>query len=225
MHLGAWTTTHRLHGQPVGHGMSALHRLPGRALALLLVGRVVRVEPDGCGVDEQLGTLQGHQACGLRIPLVPADEHAQPSHTGVYRVEAQVAGGEVELLVVAGVVGNVHFPVGAGYVAVLVEYDSRVVVESQSSPLKQRGDNDHAQPSGQCTEEVGGGSRYGLCLVEHADVFRLTEVQPVVQLLQHHQFGALSGQLCYLVGQPAAVVVAVGSVMLLDNAYFHRLTH
>ena len=63
-------------GQSVGHGVSALYRLPGHALALLFLGSVIRLIADGGGVDEQLGALQGHQACSLGVPLIPAYQYA-----------------------------------------------------------------------------------------------------------------------------------------------------
>ena len=42
------------HRQAVGHGVSALHGLPGVSLPLLFVGRVAKGVAYGCGVNEQL---------------------------------------------------------------------------------------------------------------------------------------------------------------------------
>ena len=163
--------------------MSAHHCLPGPSLTLLLFGRVVRVVADGGGVDEQLGPLQGHQPCGLGVPLVPADQHAQPSYAGVDRLKAEVARGEVELLVIAGVVGDVHLAVFAGYGAILLEHDGRVVVQADGTTLEERGHQHHARLFGYLSVEVGRQAGNRLGQVKVADVFRLAEVEPVVQLL------------------------------------------
>src|SRR5690606_22946060 len=91
------------HRQPVGHGMAAVAEDPGVALAVLLVLGVVRVPADGGGVEQQLGAGQRHQPRRFRVPLVPAHQHAEAADRGVDRFEADVAGGEVELLVEARV--------------------------------------------------------------------------------------------------------------------------
>src|SRR3546814_2053485 len=71
---------------------------PGVALAVLLGLLVVRVPADGGGIQQDFRAGQRHQACGFRVPLVPAHQHAEAADAGVDRLEAQVAGGEVELL-------------------------------------------------------------------------------------------------------------------------------
>ena len=144
--------------------MAALHRLPGVALALLLVGSILHGIANGCGVDKHVGTLESHQARCLGIPLVPAHHDSQTAHRCADGVEAQVAGGEVELLVVAGVVGDVHLAILAGYGSVLLDDDSRVVVQSGGTTLEQRGDNDHAILAGQGSVNLGRGTgnRFGI---------------------------------------------------------------
>ena len=64
----------------VGHGMTALHGGPCLTLSLLFLRCVAALIADGSGINEQLGTLKGHQPGSLGIPLIPADEHAQPPH-------------------------------------------------------------------------------------------------------------------------------------------------
>src|SRR5688500_18322175 len=91
--------------------MAPLDRLPGglllRPVLLLLPGQ----PSDGGGVKEDLGTGHGGETGGLRVPLVPADQHADPTEAGIPRAKAQVARGEIELLVVLRVVRNMHLPV------------------------------------------------------------------------------------------------------------------
>src|SRR5690606_41798513 len=58
--------------------------------------------------------FRSHQPRGLRVPLVPAHQHAEAADAGVDRFEAEVAGSEVELLVEARVVRDVHLAVLAG---------------------------------------------------------------------------------------------------------------
>ena len=58
--------------------------------------------------------------------------------------EAEVAGGEVKLLVVEGVVGDVHLAVDVGDAAVALDGDGGVVVEAGGSALEEAGDDDDA---------------------------------------------------------------------------------
>src|SRR5205823_7260186 len=70
-----------------------------------------RMPADGRGIEQDGGTLQGGETSAFGIPLVPADQRADASHTRVERAEAQIAGREIELLVVRRVVGDVHLAV------------------------------------------------------------------------------------------------------------------
>ena len=74
---------------------------------------LVRVPADGGRVEEHGGALQRGQPRALGIPLVPADQRADPAGPGVEGPEAQVARREVELLVEGRVVGDVHLAVEA----------------------------------------------------------------------------------------------------------------
>jgi hypothetical protein len=51
-------------------------------------------------------------------------------------METQIAGCEIELLIIARVVGDVHFAVAANYTAVLLYDNGCVVVESSGTSLK-----------------------------------------------------------------------------------------
>ncbi len=138
--------------------MAAMAEDPGIALAGLLVLRVVRVPADGGGIQQQLGAGQRHQARGFRIPLVPAHQHAEAADGGVDRLEAEVARGEVELLVEARIVGDVHLAVLAGDAAVGFEDHRGVVVQAGRAALEQRADQHHAVLLGQLAQALGAGA-------------------------------------------------------------------
>ena len=110
--------------------MSALNGLPRHALSLLFVARVVGVVADSGRIDKYLRTSQRHESCGFGIPLIPANQYAQTPHTGIDRLESHVAGREVELLVVARVVGDVHLAILAGNGTVLFEYYRCVMIQA-----------------------------------------------------------------------------------------------
>ena len=199
--------------------MATHDRLPGATLTLLLLGRVLGGIADGSGVDEQLGTLKGHETRCLGVPLVPADEHAQATDTGLDGVETEVAGGEVELLVVARVVGDVHLTVLARYGAVALDDDSRVMVEAGGTTLEERGDDDHTVALRQLAVDLRRGTGNGLGKVELVHILRLTEVQRVVQLLQDNELRTTTRQVGNAVGQTLNVVRDVCSVVLLQESY------
>lgn len=211
-------------GQSVGYGMSALNGRPCFPLPFLFVFRVAALIADGSGVDEHFCTVQRHQAGSFRIPLVPTNEDAQPSDAGVDWAKSEVAGCEIEFLVVGRVVGNVHLPVFAGDASVALEDDRRVVVESGSAPFEERGDEHDVVFLSQFAEELGGWTGYRLCLVEVVDVFHLAEIQPVVQFLQHNQFGTVVCQSGDFLGKALHVVLHVSRVVLLYDSCFHLLS-
>ena len=164
-------------GQSVGNGVTTHYGLPSHALTLLLLWSVARLIAYGCRVDEQFGTLKGHETCCLWIPLIPAYEHAKTSYRGVDGTEAEVARGEIELLVVGRIVGYVHLAILAGYGSVFFEDNSGVVVETCCATLKERCDEHYAQLFCQSAVDVGRGARDGLSEVEVVNALYLTEVE------------------------------------------------
>src|SRR5258708_5933173 len=87
----------------VGDGVGALDGLPGGVLGFAVLGFFGRVPADGGGVEEGVGAHEGGDAGGFGVPLVPADQGSDVAVRGGEGFEAEVAGGEVELLVVEGV--------------------------------------------------------------------------------------------------------------------------
>lgn len=214
-------TVDRHDGKAVGYGVSALYGGPCLTLALLLVGSVGEGIADGGGVDEQVGTLEGHQTRCLGIPLIPADEHAEATDGGVDGLETEVAGREIEFLVVGGIIRDVHLAVFAGDGAVLVQHYGRVVVQAGSTALEERGDDHHAQLLGQGTKTLGRRTGDGLGLVEEVHVLGLTEVEAVVKFLKDDQFCSLMGQVSDLGTETLDIALDVGSIVLLNDTCFH----
>ena len=114
-----------------------------------------------------------------------------------------------------------HLAVLAGYGAVLFEHYCRVVIQPRSATFEEGSDDNDTQFFSQCAIELRRRAGNGFSLVERIDVLLLTEVQPVVQFLQHHEFSALCRQTSNLFRQTSFVVVAVGRVMLLYDTYLH----
>ena len=206
--------------EPVGYGMPSLHRCPCLALPFLLLGCVGRLVADGGGVDEHLCALEGHEACSFGIPLVPAYEHAETAYGGVDRVEAEVAGSEVELLVISGIIGDVHLAVFAGYRAVALYDHGRVVIEAGCTLLEKGGDDDDTTLLRDLSKEFGRWTGDGLGEVELVYVLCLTEIETVVQLLKDDELRALAGEGLAFGGEPLLVVFYVCDVMLLDDSYW-----
>ena len=169
--------------QTIGNGMSSHHCLPGSALALLFLFCVAGSIADGSGIDEDLCPLKGHQARCLRIPLIPAHHHTQSTYTGVDGVEAEIAWGEVELLVVGRIIGDVHLAIDACDGTIFLKDHGSVVVEPCCTTLKERGDDHHTKLFGKFAIELGRGSWDGFCKVEVVHILHLTEIQGVVELL------------------------------------------
>ena len=117
--------------------MTSHHRLPSSALALLLFCRVAGGIADGCGIDEDLCPLKCHETGCLGVPLIPANHDAQTTYRGLNGMETEIARGEVELLVVGRIIGDVHLAIDACDGAILFEYYCRIVVKSCCPALKE----------------------------------------------------------------------------------------
>src|SRR5690348_8883963 len=174
----------------VGDRVPALHGDPRVALACFLFLVVGRIPADRGRVQQDFRAGQRHQPRGLRVPLVPAHQHAELAERSLDRMEAEVARCEVELLVVGRIVGDVHLAIHAGDSGRAIEHHRGVVVQTRGSVFEQRGDHHQLQFLRELAEALGGRAGNGFAAVEFAHVFVLAEVRAVVQFLQQHQLRA-----------------------------------
>ena len=73
---------------------------------------------DGGWIEKDVRTRDRGKTRGLRIPLIPAHQHAQASETCIEVQEAEIAGGEIELLEVQRIVWDMHLTIDAFDLAV-----------------------------------------------------------------------------------------------------------
>ena len=133
-------TVHRDHGEAIGYGVTALDELPGIALTALLFDDVATFVANSRGVDEHLSPRECHEAGSFGIPLIPADEYAERTDRGLYGLETQIPRGEVELLVVGGIIGDVHLAILPSDGAVALQDHGGIVVQACGTTLKERED-------------------------------------------------------------------------------------
>src|SRR5690606_30996147 len=79
------------HEAAVRDRVAPLYRLPRRVLPLAVLGLLLGMPTDRGRVDQELRAAQRREPCRLRIPLIPADEHAELGGAGRERPKAQVA--------------------------------------------------------------------------------------------------------------------------------------
>src|SRR5579884_171570 len=123
----------------VGDRVRALDGLPGVVLHLAVLPFFRRMPADRGGIKKHLRPPQRHQPRRLGIPLIPADQRPDASKLCVKREVTVIAGGEVVLLVIQRVVGNVGLAVDIYDRAVRVNNSYTVVIHTRRSPLKQGG--------------------------------------------------------------------------------------
>ena len=158
-------------------------------------------------IEQHLRAHQARDARGFRIPLVPADQHADRRvarlpHAEAARlawlfavvIEVAVAGREVVLLVEQRIVGDVHLPVDAEEAPVRVDDRRRVPIDAGGLPLEDRHDEDDRQLTRELLHRIRGRSGNRLCQVEAVALLRLAEVERVEQLLQADDLRAAPGR-------------------------------
>ena len=164
----------------VGDGVGALNGLPGIVLTLPKLVLLGWVPADGGGVKERFRAFQSRKSRCFRVPLVPADQGANWARGGALRLEAEVAGREVELLVIERIVRDVHLAVDGGDVVRLargvVKDRGRVVVQPRRTALKQARNQNQAVLANNRAERRRGWSRDRLGQSKEGMVLTLAEV-------------------------------------------------
>src|SRR5436189_1918819 len=88
----------------VGYGVAALNRFPGGMLPFALYRLIARQPPDSRWIKKNFGALHCSQARGFRIPLIPANEHADLPITRLPRAKPEITGRKIKLLVIVRVI-------------------------------------------------------------------------------------------------------------------------
>src|SRR5439155_273438 len=99
---------HRGDVNAIRDGVTALHGAPGVALRRADRLLFARMPANRRGIEQHRRAPERRQPRRLRIPLVPADERSDAPDARIKGPKAEVARGEVELLVVGGIVRDVH---------------------------------------------------------------------------------------------------------------------
>src|SRR5208283_1043259 len=108
-------------------------------------------------IEDDARAPQRREPRRLGVPLVPADQRSDPAHMSFKGPESEISGCEVELLVVTGVVRDVHLPVDPDYLPVRANDRRAVVIEAGGSLLKKRNDHGEFLLSGDLPERFRGG--------------------------------------------------------------------
>src|SRR5260370_41318589 len=106
--------SHAVHNRriyTIGDRMAPLNGPPGIELRVAKLRLLVRMPADTGGIKKNLCATERGDPRSFRIPLVPANLHADASVLGIEIRETEVAGREVEFFVVQRIVRDVHLPV------------------------------------------------------------------------------------------------------------------
>ena len=174
----------------VGDGVGPLHGAPRVVLGGPFGAALGRVPADGARIDDEVRAAQRAQPGGLGKPLVPADQGADPREPRLEDGVAEVAGREVELLVVERIVGDVGLAVAAQQGAVGVDDRDRVVVDAGRPPLEDGNQQHDVEVGGEGGAPGGGRPGHRLGELEVGRVLALAEVAGAEELLQADDLGA-----------------------------------
>src|SRR5262249_40872911 len=130
----------------------------------------------------------------FRIPLVPANQRAELSRTRVEGAKTEITRSEIELLVVKGIVGDVHFAIEPAKGAVAIKDCRCVVVDARRTFFEQGSDQYDAVTPGRGRQFFGAWPWNGLGQIEQRVIFALTEVLGLKQLRQADNSRAASSR-------------------------------
>ncbi|MCY1390754.1 hypothetical protein D9M71_55770 [compost metagenome] len=153
----------------------------------------MRFATDRGWVEQHFGTQQGHAACALREPLVPADANADFGVMSLPDLEAGIARVEVVLLVVAGAIRDMRLAINPKVTAIGV--DDGDAVEARAPSQLEEADRQHdLQLLGELLEARDG--RVGFNRGGQLQVIRiglLAEIRGFEQFLDQDDLRALVG--------------------------------
>ena len=182
--------------------------------------------PSDCrGIKKHARALQRGQARSLRIPLVPADQRTQASRTSINGAVAEVAGREVKLLVVEGVVRDMHLAVDSAEGAIGVEHRGSVVIHPRSAFFEKGCDEDDAVFTSGGGELFRGGAGNRLGQIEQGSIFTLAEVLCLKKFRQADYLHAAAGRICSALQCLLQVLFGIGAARHLyqsDAEFFRR---
>ena len=139
---------------------------------------------DGGRIEKNVRAREARKARGFRIPLIPADQHAEAAEARVEIQEAEIAGREIKLLEVQRIVGNMHLAIDAFDLAIGADHRRRVVIQAGATPLEQRRDDHDPEFARQAPERFRGRSGNRLGQRKQLRVFFAAEILRAEQLLQ-----------------------------------------
>src|SRR4051812_33100633 len=177
----------------VRNRVRTLNRPPSVVLCIAPLGLLGRMPPDRGGIKDDARAFERRQACAFRIPLIPANQRADFSFARVESLVAEIAGREIELLVIKRIVRNVHLAIHAFERSVRIEDCGSVVVNAGRAFFKQGSYERDLLILRHFAEALGGGSGNRFGKIEKRVVFALAEILCLEEFGQADDLRALSG--------------------------------
>ena len=129
----------------VGDGVAALHRFPGGMLGVAVFRFLRRMPADRGRIKKNLGAAQSSLGARLRDTIDPSRRRRRCCRAASARLsKAEVARGEIKLLVIRRVIRDVHLAILPEQLAVGADDRGGVVVKAGGAFLEERGDDDRA---------------------------------------------------------------------------------
>src|SRR6185369_3314906 len=113
--------------------VASLNGLPCRMLGLVHLALFIRKPANSRRIEKKLSAFQCSQPGSFRKPLIPTHKSADTSVGCVVGLEAEVAGSEIEFLVIERIVRDMHLAVLPNDFAGGVDHYRRVVINAGST--------------------------------------------------------------------------------------------
>ncbi len=144
-------------------------------------------------IKQNLRALQSGQARRFRIPLIPANAHANFAKLRLPRFEAGIARCEIKFFVIERVIRNVHLAIDAEHLPVSINDGRGVMIKAGRSFFEKRCDDDNAMRLRDGAKRFGTRPRNGLRQLEIFVIFALAEILRAIELLRANNLRAAFG--------------------------------
>src|SRR5260221_10884769 len=139
---------------------------------------------DTCRIKNHLSAAERGNPRSLRIPLVPADLHADARIPRIEIWKTEIAGREIKLFVVQRIVGDVHLSVFPEKTSVGVKHRARVVINARRAPFEQGNNQRYFLFLCNLGEKFGRWSGHGFRHIKRFGAFLAANVYTVKQSWQ-----------------------------------------
>src|SRR5271157_439325 len=216
---------HRRHINPVRHRMCPLNRPPRIQLRRAKLRLLVRMPSNARRIKNHLCSAHRRNPRTLRIPLVPADLHANPRILRIKIQKSQIPRRKIKLFVVQRIIRYMHLPVFPQVSPIRIQNRACVVVHPRRAPLKQRRHQRHLLLLRHLRQSLRSRPRHRFRQIKKLRLLRPAKIFPCEQFVQANNLCSPSRRFANLPLRPRQILFPIFGAPHLHQPHRKFIRH